>query len=100
MTKYLILFEPNPNAPLPPTREENFKKRLQRLESVKDDIAKGVFKDFGVAPDTSGGYATFEGNEKELFVTLAKWMPAINFKIRPVLSIEDYEEVTKKTIQS
>jgi hypothetical protein len=88
MTKWLILWEPNPNVS-PPNPKDLIKLRLQMLETTKADVAKGIHTDWGLSADGSRGYAVSEGTEQEIFAALGKFTPYILFKAIPVLSVDD-----------
>jgi hypothetical protein len=88
MTKWLILWEPNPNMS-PSNPKDLIKLRLQMLEATKADLAKGIHTDWGLAADGSRGYALSEGTEQEIFAALGQFTPYILFNATPVLSVDD-----------
>ena len=85
MTKYLVLWE-------------HWEGSGDALPDVKEDLEKGILKDWGVFATTGRGYAIFEAsNEIELFQLLAKYrkydVRAISAE--PVLSVEQMQKLRK-----
>jgi hypothetical protein len=69
--------------------EELEKYVLRMLEGVKADLQAGLAKDWGFCVDGSGGYCIFEvASEADLFASVRKYMPHLNFDVRQVLTIE------------
>ena len=52
---------------------------------VKEDIKKGVHKDWGMSVDGSMGYAISELGEKELYANMMRFMPYTEFKVYPYI---------------
>jgi hypothetical protein len=98
MTKWLVLWEMNPNAPSPPP-EELPKHWLKLTEMTKGDLQSGVIKDFGLTVDGSMGYAISELGEKELYASLLKYSPWLQFKVHPMLSIDESAEIIQKVAE-
>ena len=81
----------------PVNPEERMKLWLSMLEMVKADLEAGVIKDWGICGDASCGYAFSELSAEDLYTALLKWMPYINFDIKPVLNVNQTIESIKKS---
>ncbi len=67
------------------------------LEKVKTDMKNGRLVDWGNNADGSGGYSIREAaNETDLFTWMLKWMPHVNFEVKPVLTVDQTIESIKK----
>ena len=98
MLRFYARWQINPKETFK-TAEERAKLMLLMLEMVKKDIQSGLIKDFGSCVDGSGGYAIFEvENEADLFNSLKKWAPHVNFDARQVINID--QAIEKNTIAS
>jgi len=98
MSKFYIRWQLNPQW-TPATPEERVKLWLSLLEMVKPDIRAGKAKDWGCVPGEASGYTIREdASEAELFTALLKWMPYVNFEVKPVLTVEQTEESIKKAV--
>ena len=99
MTKNLIIWKVNPNL-WPTAPEEGLKLQLGMMQMVKEDISKGVHKDWGMSINGSMGYAISELAEKELYATMMRFMPYIAFEIYPVLSADDVINILQKAMET
>ena len=84
----LILWEMNPDFQ-PRDAAERIKAQMQMLEAVKADFEKGVHTAWGMSTSGNNGYAITKLQGEQLFMTLAKFMPAVNFKTTPMLSVDE-----------
>jgi len=73
---------------IPVNPEERGKLWIRMLEMVKADLKNGTLSDWGVRMDSSGGFAFAETDEATLHAAILKWMPYIEYDIRPVLSVD------------
>lgn len=98
MPKFYIKWQLNPQW-TPATPEERVKLWLSLLEMVKPDIQARKAKDWGCVPGEACGYMIREdASEIELFTALLRWMPYVNFEVKPVLTVEQTEESIKKAV--
>ena len=81
-------------TPLDP--EERVKLWLSMLNMVKADLETGAFTDWGICYDTSAGYAFSELSEQDLYEVMLKWMPYVEFDVKPVLDVDQVIESIKK----
>jgi hypothetical protein len=65
------------------------------MAMVKQDIEKGITKDFGAFVGENRGYSVHEGTELEVMSTLAQYVPFCIFKVHPVASESHVNEMIK-----
>jgi hypothetical protein len=63
------------------------------MEMVKQDISKGLAKDWGVFPGTNKGYCVFEGSNLEVMKMTQQYAPYVGFEVHPVGSVEEVGEL-------
>jgi hypothetical protein len=98
MPKFLIKWKVN--RQMMPTSPVECLKLLQSMsEMVKAGIKSGEIKDWGEYCDGSGGYAIGEGNDVvDLYASLTKWWPYIDFDAKPVLTIDQVIQSTNRAV--
>jgi hypothetical protein len=78
------------------TAEERAKFEMQVMKETMAQLQAGLMKDWGGYADGSGGYFIFESpSEAELFASLRRWMPQIEFDVREVLTVEQFLELRR-----
>ena len=75
---------------------ERVKLWLSMLDMVKADLKTGAFTDWGVCYDGSAGYGFSELSEQDLYEAMLKWMPYVEFDVKPVLDVDQVIESMKK----
>ena len=76
--------------------EERGKFVKNMIDEVKADMQAGVIKDWGTCIDGSGGYCIFEvPSESDVFVSIHRWIPQVDFDARQVLTVEQLIQVRK-----
>lgn len=95
MTKFFIKWWVDP-LKTPNTPEESGKLYLPMLEMVKADLSAGKLIDWGQFTNGREGYAISESSESDLFATMQKWVPVIEWQVFPVLSAEQSIEAIKQ----
>ena len=94
MGKYLILWEIDQSkVPISPKERGAGWKAL--MEMVKQDLKKGMTKDWGAFVGEINGYTVVEGTETEIGVMLQQYVPFCHFKLHPIASVSQVEEVIK-----
>ena len=81
---------------IPTNPEERVKLWISMLELVKADIKSGALSDWGMCSDSSGGFAFAETDEKTLHTTILRWMPYVNFNIKPVMTADQVIDSIKR----
>lgn len=87
MPRYYMRWQMN-HTFIPPDPEARVKLWLTMLEMVKAELKAGGLTDWGICSDSSAGYAFAETDEKTLHATILKWIPYIQFNVKPVLPVE------------
>jgi hypothetical protein len=94
MGRYLIIWEVD-ESKLPLNREELKVGWLGAIEMTKQQIKDGSIKDWGVFVGQTKGFDIFEGTEVEVHSTCVKYIPYFRFKVYPLLSMSQTEEIIK-----
>jgi len=95
MAKSWVRWQLNPQF-IPVDPEKRGKLWLQMLDMVKADMKAGAFTEWGVCYDASAGYAFSELSEQDLYTSLMKWAPYVEFDVKPVLNVDQVIESVKK----
>ena len=94
MGKYLLIWEID-RTKLPVSPKERGAGWNALLEMVKQDIKKGLIKDWGTFIGELGGYAVEEGSELEVMNAVQQYTPFVHFKVHPIGSVSQVEEMIK-----
>ncbi|MFX0105442.1 MAG: hypothetical protein ACFE75_08125 [Candidatus Hodarchaeota archaeon] len=92
MGKYLVLWETDWTK-VPIDRKERGMGWNGLIALVKQDIQKGVTKDWGAFVGETNGYAIMEASEVELGKLLQKYVPFIKFEIKAIATVDQVQEV-------
>lgn len=94
MGKYLMIWDLN-LALTPVNPKERGAGFELLLSMVKQDIERGLSKDWGNFVGEGSGYCIVEGSEVEINKMVQQYAPYVTFKTHPVVSFEQVEEVIK-----
>jgi len=94
MGKYLVLYELDTTR-LPVSPKERGAASLPLIEMVKQDLKKGIMKDWGEFVGEGCGYVVMEGTELEIMNTLQRYNPFVRFKSHAIGSLTQVEEMLK-----
>ena len=94
MGKYLLIWEID-RTKLPVSPKERGAGWNALMEMVKQDIKKGLIKDWGTFIGELGGYAVEEGSELEVMNAVQQYTPFVHFKVHPIGSVSQVEEMIK-----
>jgi hypothetical protein len=94
MGKYLILWEID-QTKIPIDPKERGEGWGFLMAMVGQDIEKGITKDWGAFIGEAGGYAIDEGPELEVMNTLQQYVPFCKFKVHPIASASQVNEMIK-----
>jgi hypothetical protein len=95
MGKYLMLWEVD-QTKVPVSPQERGTGWGALLDMVKQDMQKGVTKDWGAFVGEINGYAVAEGTEEEIGDMVQRYIPFVHFKVHPVASLSQVVEITKR----
>jgi len=94
MGKYLLLWEVD-RTRIPVNPKERGTAFLPFIEMVKQDIKKGLIKDWGQFVGEHDGYAVMEGSELEVGNFVQQYTPFVDFKVHPITSVSQVEKMLK-----
>ncbi len=94
MGKYLVLWEID-RTKVPVNPKERGAGWNFLMEMVKQDIKKGMTKDWGAFVGEINGYVIAEGSETEIGIMLQQYVPFCHFKVHPIASVSQVDEVIK-----
>jgi hypothetical protein len=94
MGKYLVLWEiDQTKIPIDPKERGDGWGFLMAM--VRQDIEKGLTKDWGAFVGETSGYAVNEGTELEVMKGLQQYVPFCIFKVHPIATETQVNEMTK-----
>ena len=94
MAKYLSLWEID-KSKIPVDPKERGQGWSLFMAMVKDNLEKGLTKDWGAFVGETSGYSILEGTEVEVGSYLQKFVPFASFKLFPIASFSQVEEIIK-----
>ncbi len=94
MAKYLVLWEID-STKIPVSPQERAAMWGPMADMVKQDMKKGISKDWGIFVGEVNGYAIAEGTEVEVSNMIQQYVPFVHFEVHHVMSVEQADEVTK-----
>ena len=94
MAKYLLLQEID-TTKIPVSPKERGAGWKALMEMVKQDIKRGFTKDWGSFVGELSGYAVDEGTEVEVMNALQQYTPFVHFKVHPIASVSQVDEMIK-----
>jgi hypothetical protein len=94
MGRYLLLWELD-RTRAPVDRKERGIGFNMLMEMVKQDMKRGLTKDWGVFVGEHAGYSVVEGTELEIMNQIQQYTPFVYFKVHPIGSLTQVEEMIK-----
>jgi hypothetical protein len=94
MGKYLILWEVDQNK-IPVDPKERAEGWGMLMAMVRQDIEKGLTKDWGSFVGETSGYSINEGTEVEVMKGLQQYVPFCIFKVYPIATENQVNEMIK-----
>lgn len=96
MGRYLILWElDKSHVPTDPKQRADGWAFL--MEMVKQNIKKGLVKEWGMFVGELRGFDIVEGSEVEIGKMITHYVPFINFQVHPIATLSHVEEILKAT---
>jgi len=92
MGKYLLLWEID-RTRLPVDPKERGIGWTFLMEMVKQDIKKGLIKDWGAFVGELNGYVVEEGSELDIMKAVQQFSPFVHFKVHPIASVTQVDEM-------
>ena len=98
MGRFLALWEAD-DSRLPADPKERGAGYEVALKFIREEMKKGLIKDWGSFVGTTCGFIVYEGTEVEVGNSLQYFIPIYSFKVYPVASVEQAEELTKALLK-
>jgi hypothetical protein len=94
MAKYLVLWEVD-QTKVPIAPQERGAGWSALMSMVKQDIEKGITKDWGAFVGELRGYSVAEGTDLEIMNMMQKYVPFVFFRLHPIASVSQVDEMIK-----
>jgi len=94
MGKYLVLWEVDRDR-VPVSPQERGAGWGALIDMVKEQMKKGITKDWGAFVGEINGYAVMEGTEVEIGNALQEYVPWVHFKLHAIASVKQVDEIIK-----
>jgi hypothetical protein len=94
MGKYLLLWSLNQNL-IPVDPKERASGWAMLMEMAKQDLNKGIAKDWGSFPGENRGYSIVEGSVLDVMKMAQQYAPYVKFEVHPVASVNEIGELLK-----
>lgn len=98
MGKYLVLWEMD-ESKIPVDRKGRGSAWQNLIALVKQGLEEGRAKDWGAFVGEHRGYVIHEGTEVEVAITLQQYVPFARFKVHPVETVGQVEEVIEALLK-
>ena len=92
MGKYLMLWSLNQNL-IPIDPKERASGWGMLMEMVKQDLSKGIQKDWGSFAGENRGFCIVEGGILDVLKMTQQYAPYVRFEVHPVSSVNDIVSV-------
>ncbi len=94
MGRYLLLWEVDQSR-VPVDAKERGRAWSLLMDMVRQDREAGMMKDWGAFVGEINGFAVYEGTEVEAGSMTVKYVPYVSFKVHPLASESQINEVIK-----
>ncbi len=94
MGRYLVIWEVE-KTHIPTDPKERGEGWALLMAMTKQDIEKGLIKEWGVVVGENRGFNFAEGTEVEIANMIQQYVPYINVQVLPLATISQTEEVIK-----
>ncbi|MEJ2725327.1 MAG: hypothetical protein P8175_11930 [Deltaproteobacteria bacterium] len=94
MAKYLLLWQLDP-ARIPADPKERGAGWSALIAMVKEDLEKGILKDWGSFVAESKGFGIMEGDETEIAINMQRYAPYVGFESHSFMSAGEVEKMIK-----
>jgi len=94
MGKYLLLWSLN-NDLVPADPKERASGWGMLMEMVKQDLKKGLVKDWGSFPGENRGYCILEGNHLDVMKMTQQYSPYVGFEVHAAATVNDVADLIK-----
>ena len=95
MARYLLLWEVD-SALTPEDFEERKARHLGFQRVVSQQLKDGQIAEWGAFVGEMNGYCIVDGSAEDVHKLVGRWVPAVSFETREVLSIERVIKATEE----
>ncbi len=81
------------------TPEERLKMQAQMQKWVKGDLDSGTHTAWGAALDGMSGFGVTNLDGEDLYLSLMRFIPLIQFKVTKMLTIDEAIDATQKLVK-
>jgi hypothetical protein len=81
------------HAPADPA--ERLKLTMTLADMVKKSTDSGKMKMWGINPGGNHGFSVTDGDEKDIFAMVARYIPHVKFRVESMLSIDEVIGILK-----
>jgi hypothetical protein len=67
----------------------------QLIGMIKQDIEKGMLKDWGAITGQMNGFTIFEGTETDVLTFVQQYTPWVRFTTHPIVNVREIEEMIR-----
>jgi hypothetical protein len=92
MGRYLVLWEVD-QTKIPVDPKERGQGWSMLMAMVRQDIEKGMAKDWGAFVGETDGYTVYEGGEVDVMKCLQQYVPFCIFEVRPIATENQVNEM-------
>lgn len=94
MGKYLVLWEVDQTkVPIDPKERGGAWSMLMAM--VRQDLEKGIVKDWGAFVGELRGYDIAEGSELEIMNMMQQYVPLVSFQVHPIATVGQFHLISK-----
>jgi hypothetical protein len=94
MGKYLALWEID-QTKVPVNLQERGAAWGAMMDMIKEDLKKGILKDWGAFVGELNGYSISEGTEVEIGNLIQRYLPWVIFKGHAIASVNQVDEIVR-----
>jgi hypothetical protein len=94
MEKYLLFWEFDRKKIPVDTKERGVEFKML-MEVIKQDIKKGILKDWGLFVGENHGYSVVQGTEIEVIKAIQRYTPFVYFASHPIATVTQAGEMIK-----
>jgi len=95
MPRYLMTWELDPTK-VPISPQERAATWLPMIQMVKEDMKRGLLKEWGTYIGEMKGFGLAEGSEEEVGRMAQRYIPFVQFCTHPAITIDQMEKSAKE----
>ena len=92
--RFLVLWEID-RSRISVDRKERGQGYKMMADLIRRNMEQGLTRDWGTFVGEASGYAIMEGSELDIMNNLQQYVPFVTFKVNPVATLDQAEEMIK-----